>query len=152
MHHPVPVHAMVHRITSKVVNRALVGLPLCRKNECLRTSLGYRIDAFTIFRALRPLLWFYRPFAYLKLDARKSIKRHLETATRLIKPVVGERQEAGSKHVDVIQWMVGHAQTKQDRLPAELAHKPLFLCLASIMGVKHALYDLCEMPGCIPIL
>lgn len=52
--------------------------------------------------------------------------------------------------------MVDHAQTNQDRLPAELAHKTLFLCLASIasssMGVTHALYDLCAMPEYIPIL
>lgn len=147
---------MVHHITSKVVNRAPVGVHLCRNEEWLQTSLGYTVDAFTISGELRPLSWFYHPVAYLKLDARKSVKRHLETATRLIKPLVEERQRADSKHVDVVQWMVAHAETKRDRLPAELAHKTLFLCLASIasssMGVTHALYDLCAMPEYIPIL
>ncbi|KAF3396875.1 Cytochrome P450 monooxygenase paxP [Talaromyces pinophilus] len=154
--HSVPAHAMVHRITSKVVNRALVGVPLCQNEEWLQTSLGYTVDAFTISGELRPLSWFYRPVAYLKLDARKSVKRRLETATRLIRPLVEQRQQPDPKHVDVIQWMVAHAQTKRDRLPAELAHKILFLCLASIasssMGVTHALYDLCAMPEYIPIL
>jgi hypothetical protein len=141
---------MVHQITSKVVNRALVGLPLCRNEEWFKTSLGYTIDAFTISGTLRPLPWFVRPFAYYKLDARKSLKRHLATAARLIAPIVEERQQKDSKRMDVIQWMVNNAKDDRDRQPAELAHKTLFLCLASIasssMGVTHAIYDLCAMP------
>ena len=140
---------MILRITSAVVNRALVGLPICRNKEWFQATMGYAADAFTISGSLRPRSRLIRPLVYFFLHARRSLNRHMATARRLLVPVIQHRESGDKSHADVLQWMVDNAQGS-DKDPKELTHKILFSCLASVtssnMGIVHLLYDLCAMP------
>lgn len=144
----VKANSMVMKVVSRTVNRALVGLPLCRNDTWFQTSMAYMADAFVISSTLRPLPYILRPFRFFFLGARTRIKKHMDTANKLLVPIIRERVPNDPQHQDVIQWMVDGAKGK-DKIPRELTHKTLFLCLASMssstMGITHALFDLCAM-------
>ena len=146
---------MILKIASNVVNRALIGPPLCRNNEWLQTTMGYAADAFAISGALRPRSRLVRPFVYLFLSARRSIQQHMAKARKLLVPVIQARVAGDSSHMDVLQWMIDTAQGS-DKDPQELTHKILFSCLASVasstMGIVHVLFDICTVPEyCDPL-
>jgi hypothetical protein len=138
---------MVFKVVSRTVNRALVGLPVCRNEAWFQTSMAYMSDAFVISSTLRPLPYVLRPLRFLFLGARSRIKGHLKTANKLLSPTIQKRSLPDSANHDVVQWMVDSANGK-DKQPEEITHKILFLCLASMssstMGVTHALFDFCS--------
>ncbi|CAG8971545.1 hypothetical protein HYALB_00005441 [Hymenoscyphus albidus] len=144
----VTANAMFMKVVSRTVNRALVGFPLCRNDTWFKTSMAYMADAFVISSTLRPLPYILRPFKFMFLGARTSIKSHMATANKLLSPLISERVPNDPKHHDVVQWMVDGAKGK-DKNPEEITHKILFLCLASMssstMGITHALFDFCSM-------
>jgi len=137
------------KVVGRVVNRALVGLPLCRNEKWFYNSMAYMQDAFVISGTLRPLSYFVRPFKYYFLGARKGIKNSIATANSLLVPIIEQRKPKDTQYNDVVQWMVDTAKGK-DKDPKEIVHKILFLCLASMssstMGITHAIFDLCAMP------
>ncbi len=130
------------KIASHVVNRSLVGLPLCRNDEWFQTTLGYATDAFTISAKLRPRSRLLRPFVYMFLGARRRIYHHLKRADVLLATIIKQRTPGDTKHADVLQWMIDGAKGR-DKSTQELAHKTLFLNLASVMsstmGIVHAI-------------
>lgn len=145
----VTAYNMTTKLVSRTVNRALVGLPLCRNDQWFKTTMGYMAEAFAISGALRPRSHILRYLVYLFLGARVRIQDHLKAANGFLVPIIIQRTPNDTKNADVVQWMIDNAQGR-DKDPRELTHKVLFLGLASMssstMAIVHALYDLCAMP------
>ncbi|KAF2185203.1 cytochrome P450 [Zopfia rhizophila CBS 207.26] len=144
--------SIVMKITSHTVNRVLVGLPLCRNKEWLETTMAYTVNAMSISAALRPRNVLMRPFIYLCLDARRKVKQNIAKANELLVPIIERLQKEiqdGRGEATLVSWMIQNSKGKDGR-PSEIAHKSLFLSLASIhssvMAIQHAIYDLCQHP------
>ena len=131
------------------MNRAIVGLPICRDKEWHKAATGWATEAFAISGALRARSPLLRPFVYLLLGSRHRLWKHIKTANRILEPEIKRRRQEDEKRLDMLQWMIQGAKGFE-RNPTELTHKTLFLCLASVvsssMGVTHAIFDLCTYP------
>ena len=138
-------------MVSRSIARVFVGLPLCRNQEWLETSVGYTQEVFQVAAALRDRHWILRPILYPFLASRKRLKHRLRVAESHIFPLIQSRLEGGVDEApsDLLQWMINAAEGA-DRAPAKHVQKLLFLCMASIhtstATLCHALFDLCAMP------
>jgi cytochrome P450 len=149
------------RIIARISARTFVGLPLCRNEEWLHTSIHYTENLFMTAFALRMMPSFLHPFMCWVLPSWYRVHNDLKVAKRLIVPLVKEHvanTEAGNDKGDdtVLKWMVGMAETANEADPAKIAHRQLLLSLASIhttgMATTHTIYDLAANPEYIPVM
>ncbi|PLB40143.1 cytochrome P450 [Aspergillus candidus] len=143
------------RIIARISARTFVGLPLCRNEEWLHTSIHYTENLFMTAFALRMMPTFLHPFLVWFLPSWYRVHNDLKTAKKLIVPLVKEHAvniAASNPEGDdtVLKWMMGMAQDANEANPNKLAHRQLLLSLASIhttgMATTHTLYDLAANP------
>lgn len=152
----VHIHEILLRIVARISARVFIGEPYCRNEEWLQTSIHYTENVFMTVMVLRRLPKWMHPFVANFLPSYWRVHANLNTAKKVIIPIVKERRakEAENdpdykKPSDMLQWMMDAADAN-DGQPHKLAHRQLLLSLASIhtttMSAAHALYDLCAHP------
>ena len=151
---PVDMVQVLLHIVARVSARVFVGLPLCRDEDWLASSIEYTESIFMTIITLRFLPSFLRPIAVWFLPSSYKIYYHLRQAKRLMIPLVRRRRDPTSnaedeRHVDLLQWMMEIAKPNEAD-EAHLAHRQLLLSFAAIhtttMAAVNALYDLCAYP------
>jgi len=155
-----PYHDIL-RIVARISARVFLGLPFCRNEEWLETSVEYTENVFVTVVVMRLFPPWLHPLISLLLPARYRLQSYVNTAMRLLVPEVKRRREAWDRYDGVearqnlLSWMIETANEKEGR-PDKLAHLELVISLASIhttqMAVVHVLYDLCEHPEFLPEL
>lgn len=154
---PVDMVHVLLRTVARVSGRVFVGLPLCRDEDWLATSIEYTESIFMTIVALRLVPFFLRPILVWLLPSSYKIHYHLRRAKRLIVPIIRRRRELESttgyrKPFDLLQWMMDIARP-HEAAESHLAHRQLLLSFAAIhtttMAAVNALYDLCAYPETI---
>ena len=148
---PYNAHQLVLPLVSRLFSRILVGLPTCRNEEWLNTSVGYTQAVFGLAGDLRRLNPVLRPLVFPFLSSRQRLQKQLVIATEHLLPLLAARASPHrDNEPDLLQWMLDAAQGP-DRNPHVLLRKALFLCMASIhtssTTIVHALFDLCAHPS-----
>jgi cytochrome P450 len=129
---------------------AFVGPSLCRNQDWLELCVDFSIAKFEAAMTLRIFPVFTYPSIAYFLPARKRIASNLESAERLIKPLIENHRSDGKEEMEsLIDWMIGNGTEKENQ-PENVAARQLVLTLASIhttsTAVSHALFDLCAHP------
>jgi cytochrome P450 len=152
----VSIYDIILHLVARISARVFVGQPTCRNQEWLDTSIRFTEHAFLTLAILRRLPKFLHPVVAPLLPSYWAVHRDLQTAKRIISPIVKQRtaDEASGepgykKPTDLLQWMID-AASPRDGQPDKLAHRQLVLSLAAIhtttMAVAYAIYDLCQFP------
>ncbi|KAJ6058228.1 uncharacterized protein N7446_007811 [Penicillium canescens] len=152
----VSIYDIILHLVARISARVFVGQPTCRNQEWLDTSIRFTEHAFLTLAILRRLPKFLHPIVAPLLPSYWAVHRDLQTAKRIISPIVKQRtaDEASGepgykKPTDLLQWMIDVASPR-DGQPDKLAHRQLVLSLAAIhtttMAVAYAIYDLCQFP------
>ncbi|OQD97276.1 hypothetical protein PENVUL_c084G05497 [Penicillium vulpinum] len=152
----VSIYEIILHLVARISARVFVGQPTCRNQEWLDTSIRFTEHAFLTIAILRRLPKFLHPVVAPLLPSYWAVHRDLQTAKRIISPIVKQRtaDEASGepgyeKPTDLLQWMIDAANLR-DGQPDKLAHRQLVLSLAAIhtttMAVSYAIYDLCQFP------
>ena len=155
----VKIGDIILRIIARISARTFVGLPLCRNEEWLDTSIHYTENLFMTAFALRMSPVFLHPIMVWFLPSYYRVHHNLKVAKKLIVPLVkryaaNTASDGENDDRTVLKWMMGMAQDANEADPAKLAHRQLLLSLASIhttgMATTHTIYDLAANPQYIP--
>lgn len=153
---PVVLNSVVLRLVARISGRVFVGLPVCRNEEWLTTSVKFTEDMFTNAFLVTPLPRFIHSLVAFILPYRRRIARHKQVARKYLAPVYVERlaeggaRDAGKpKKEDIFTWMLAQAKPKL-KVPEQLADFQLLLSMAAIhtttLSVVSILYDLAARP------
>lgn len=150
------------RLVARTSARAFVGLPLCRNEEWLKTSIEYTENLMKAAVALRLFPPILHPIVIWVLPPWYKIHQNVRNAQQLLVPVVRERNlahgvdEKTKNGNTVLESMIDRAHSDYDRNPKSLALRQLLLSFASIhttsMLIAHTIFDLCAHPEYIPEL
>jgi cytochrome P450 len=158
----VPVYDTMLDVISRISNRVLVGLPLCRDKEYLRsTSTFARNVVITagmlnlLPESLRPLLspviTSYDMYHYQQIT--KFIFPIVKARMAEFKPGMDYRNPDYSKHDDYIQWALHDAFSHDDpaeRTPEMITKRLTVLSFAaiqsSVITITNALFDIASSP------
>jgi cytochrome P450 len=140
------------------------GTDLAHNLDWVQSTIDFAVDGFAGAQAIKKYPHAIRPIVAKFIPAIVNIKRHLETADRVIVPVLKARQQAeaagwpetgGKAPSDFLQWMLG-AATGKEQDNSYIALIQLKLSFAAIHTSAAAptqlLYDLCSMPEWSEIL
>ena len=151
----IPYNSTVLRLVARISARVFVGLPLCRNEEWLRTSISYSQNVFITSVIIRLFPTFMQSWVAPFIPAVWKVQQNLRLAKSLIVPYVEKRIDRQCndpnyrKPDDLLQWMMNEAN-EQDGKPEKLAHRELVITLASIhtstMAAVHTFYDICAHP------
>ncbi|KAL5338170.1 cytochrome P450 [Aspergillus crustosus] len=151
----VSVYNIILRLVARISARIFVGVPTCRDEEWLNLTIHFTENVFISMAILRRFPSWMRPLIAPLLPRYWAVRRGLETAKRIIGPLVRERRvhqaadSAEEKPSDLLQWMMDKANASDGR-PEKLAHRQLILSLAAIhtttATATQAIYDLCANP------
>lgn len=151
----VPIHDILLRLVARVSARIFLGPVACRNEEWLSTSIRYTENIYEVIITLRMLPAYLHRFIAPLLPTYWRVRANLETAKRIICPIVRERQAANNEKSghngtgDLLQWMMDMGNASESS-PDKLAHRQLLLSLAAVhtssMSAAHAIYDLCRYP------
>ncbi|KAH8818710.1 cytochrome P450 [Flagelloscypha sp. PMI_526] len=142
------------KVISRISNRVIVGLPLCRNQEFLDINIHYTVQAVASSLVIRMFPEILRGFA-AKVFSRANwcYKR----VRKLVEPMLQERLDSdaqfGTKYAgrsnDYISWLLEIAKGSQ-RTIRDLTLRILLTNFAAIhtstMSVTHALFDLAANP------
>lgn len=110
---PFQAHPAVLRIVALLSGRVFVGQPLSRNEEFLNCIVMYTIDSFSASTRLYGLHTLLRPFARFFLPELRSVRRHLATMKRLVKPLVEQRLCKGAdSREDMVSWNLKHSPSE----------------------------------------
>ncbi|KAB2573493.1 Ent-kaurene oxidase [Lasiodiplodia theobromae] len=107
---PFQAHPAVLRIVALLSGRVFVGQALSRNEEFLNCIVMYTIDSFSASTRLYDVHPLLRPFARFFLPELQSVRRHVATMKRLVKPLVEERLRKGADAPnDMVSWNLEHS-------------------------------------------
>lgn len=161
---PVVIHDVVLHLVARISGRVFVGLPFCRNDEWLVTSVKFTEDAFSGAITVSLLPRFLRFFAStFILPYARRIAKHKAIARKYLAPVYAERlaQELGAgdrekpKVEDIYTWMLGQAKPEL-KTAEKLADFQLLLSMAALhtttITLVAVLYDIAARPEYIESL
>ncbi|KAF9634228.1 Cytochrome P450 [Lasiodiplodia theobromae] len=106
----IKAHPAVLRIVALLSGRVFVGQALSRNEEFLNCIVMYTIDSFSASTRLYDVHPLLRPFARFFLPELQSVRRHVATMKRLVKPLVEERLRKGADAPnDMVSWNLEHS-------------------------------------------
>lgn len=148
---PFQAHPAVLRIVALLSARIFVGQPLSRNDEFLNCIVMYTIDSFSASTRLYGLHPLMRPFARFFLPELRSVRRHLATMKRLVKPLVEQRlQEGAEAPEDMVSWNLEHSPSA---LRTDIDYQALQQLQASFAAVHttallltNIIFDLAARP------
>jgi cytochrome P450 len=150
-------------VISRISNRVLVGLPLCRNEEYLRSSSTFARNVIITAGLLNLMPPFLRPIlspaiiAYDMYHYRK-IAKHIYPIVKErmaeFRPGVDYRRPDYSKHNDYIQWALHDAFSHDDpaeRTPEMITKRLAVLSFAaiqsSVITITNAVFDIASSIG-----
>ncbi len=165
--HEVAVYDTMLNVISRISNRALVGLPLCRDEEYIRSSSTFARFVVITASLLNLLPSVLRPVLGPLITAYDMY--HYRRMTEHIFPVIKARMAAFqpghdykkpdySIHNDYIHWALHHAFCQDD--PAERTPEMITKRLAvltfgavhsSVITITNAIFDIASSPASIAI-
>ncbi|KAI0547233.1 putative cytochrome P450 [Xylaria curta] len=160
----VDLHTAIVQIVARVSSRMFGGTDLSRSEDWVKSTIDFAVDGFIGAQAIKQYPHVLRPIASKFIPAITNIKKHLETADRVIVPVLRARRQAqaagwpdsgGKPPSDFLQWMLGAAvgDEQDDSYIALIQLKLSFAAIhTSAAAPTQLLYDLCVMPEWIDIL
>ncbi|KAH8828884.1 cytochrome P450 [Flagelloscypha sp. PMI_526] len=150
----VPAMDVLMMIVSRISNRMIVGLPLCRNRDFLDTNIKYTMQVSTSAVLVRMFPSFLRPLAAKIVCSTHGSYRSLR---KIVEPMLQERLDndeqfgkcyAGRPN-DLVSWLLEVAQGSQ-RTIRDLCIRILAANFAALhtttMTVTHALFDLATNP------
>lgn len=160
----VPLYDTMLEVIGRISNRVLVGLPLCRNKDYLRSTTTFArsvVITAGLINLLPPCL---RPIfgplitAYDKTHYR-NIAKHIFPIVRErmidFKPGLDYRNPDYSKHNDYIQWALHDAFSHDDpaeRTPEMITKRLTVLSFAaiqsSVITITNALFDIASSSRC----
>ncbi|KAK8030059.1 hypothetical protein PG993_011350 [Apiospora rasikravindrae] len=155
-----PVYAAVQQMVSRVTNRVLVGLPLCRNEELLKLGVAFAMDIPIAANILKFIWEPLRPLAALVVTLPNRI--HTNRFINILRPETErriadydarkadpERKATDKVPNDLLQWSLDQAKASGDpylNRVYSLASRVLLLNFASIhtssFAMTHVLFDL----------
>lgn len=156
----VDIQSVVRNLVSQMSSKIFVGFPLCRDPKWLDLALTFPGDVNTTAFTLRASPPWVHPIIARLIPARYRMKRKIDLATNIIRPLVakGGEKHRKSRHGEddtLLDWMMNNGDEKETCL-GEMATRLCLLTLASThttsMTISHALFDLCVHPEWFEIL
>ncbi|RYP17317.1 hypothetical protein DL765_004608 [Monosporascus sp. GIB2] len=160
----VDMQQMMRMLVARMSAKVFMGYPACRDPEWLRLSIDFSLDMFTAAFTLRMFPPWTHPLVAHLIPARYKIKRNLQSAQRILTPLMKrhedaiKRRNAGEQVEEedtLLNWMMDHG-TEDERRVDKMSTRQAILTLASIhttsMAVANILFDLCAYPEWFPVL
>lgn len=154
---PIDLQEKLNRIVAQASARIFVGLPLCRNEDWLESSVKFATDVMVGGEKLK--LWhpWLRPIAQYFVPEVTRIKGDHKHAHNLLLPELARRSaEVGSSdqqpHYDTIEWMQKRAKKIGETTfdSKELAKLQMLTATAAIhttrLAITHTLLDLAARP------
>lgn len=150
------------RIVAQLSSKVFLGDQICRDPNWLRITVDYTVDSFIAAVALRQWPRLIRPLVANFLPSCQKIRRELDEARSIIKPVLQARREAkqttardGKTPVrfnDAMQWMEEVAKGRPyDAAVMQISFSVVAIHTTSDM-LTQVLYDLCGKEDIIQAL
>lgn len=137
------------QIVAQLSSRVFLGDQICRNPDWLRITVSYTVHAFLAAQDLRQWPELIRPLVAHFLPSCKKVRRDLDEARDIIRPVLEERREVKDSEAtterfnDAMQWMEDVAKGR----PYDPAVSQMSFSLAAIHTTSDLLtqviYDLC---------
>lgn len=143
------------RIVSRVVNRTLVGLPVCRVDEYIKASIRYAYIIMTGASVIKLFPDILKPFVG-SLVARMTGPQH--TAFKHLAPIIQERKASRAEYGcdypgrpnDILSWIIDAAPLGQHSSTKELSLRTLVMNFSALhttsLSLTHAMYNLASYP------
>jgi len=141
-------------VISRVSNRVLLGLPLCRDPEFLPVTINIATSVVASAELLKRIPTFLRPFAGKWLSGVPTYVKH---ARKFVGPIITERQRKiaefgdnwADKPNDMLAWLMDEAKG-EERTEVRLVTRILTLNFAALhtstMTFTHILFHLAANP------
>lgn len=160
---PVNIYSKLLRVVAIATTRIFIGKDLCHNEEWLQTSIAYTMHLASGARSIKNWKPWLRPLVYRWVPDLRVIYKDMDTAVRLLTPIVKARRESEGtegyqKPNDMLQWMMDRRikTSARDRDYEYLARIQLTLAFAAIhtttMSTTNMIYDLGAMPEYIDII
>ncbi|KAF4305920.1 cytochrome p450 [Botryosphaeria dothidea] len=151
-------YPMAVRLVFRLSALVFLGEEICRNEEWLHVSGQYAVDGIDYIRALRFWPTLLRPIVQFLLPERQKIRKHEQTARRIIQKELDHRSreskddaKAGrppKKYTDALQWLqdaMDKTGKKFDIVGGQLG-LGLGAIHATSMALTRAIVDLCDNP------
>ncbi|PVH98924.1 cytochrome P450 monooxygenase-like protein [Periconia macrospinosa] len=103
----VVVYKMVAEIVAQVSGRVFVGPELCRNPEYIEHSINFTRELMDAANAIKRMSPWMRPFRAGRLPELQRLRSRRERVSEFLRPIIQERNQAGSKPDDMMQWVMG---------------------------------------------
>ena len=151
---PIQFFPKILRVIALLSGRIFVGLPLCRNEEWITTTINYTMDIFAAVPQIRKLNPILKPFLAPWLPEVRRIKQNRIKGARLLRPIL-EKRFTDMKNpdfkppADMIQFSIEHSGAKgEDALFQSFVQ--MVASFAAIhttaMNVTHVIYNLAAYP------
>ncbi|KAI0100490.1 cytochrome P450 [Nemania sp. FL0031] len=160
----VDIQQMIRMLVARMTAKVFIGYPTCREDEWLKLSIDYTTDIFTAAFTLHRFPPWTHPVVARLLPSRYRVKKHLQSAQRIFRPLMDKHVDAVMKrregqHVDeedtLLSWMMDHG-TEDGNNVDKMATRQTILTFASIHTTSSAIinmvFDLCAYPEWLPDL
>jgi hypothetical protein len=156
----VVIYPQLLRIVALLSGRIFVGLPLCRNEEWLDTTIHYTLAAFTAVAAVRKLSPLTRGFFAPFLKEVKRLHQYRVNGARMLAPILKERHEHlkdpnFEPPADMLQFLI-HNSGQQATDALFQAYMQMLVSLAAIhttsMALTQVIYDLALHPEYVEAL
>lgn len=146
--HDMVLKSSILKIVAQLSSRVFLGDQICRNPDWLRITVSYTVDAFLAAQDLRQWPELVRPLVAHFLPSCRKVRRELDEARDIIRPVLEERRAAKDSETterfnDAMQWMDDVAKGR----PYDPAVSQMSFSLAAIHTTSDLLtqviYDLC---------
>lgn len=172
-----PVYGKLLRIIALVAGRVFVGLPLCRDEKWINTTINYTVDAIEALQTIEKSPTFLRP---LLVPFNKHLKRLLDyrtLASNMLAPqvnaIVAERElnpemkkyktntvdedeDVEKNQFNMIHWIINHYDKPSDATAASLGEEQMLIAFAAThttsMNTSYVFFTLAAYPQYIPEL
>jgi gliotoxin biosynthesis cytochrome P450 monooxygenase len=170
----VKVSGKLVKAVARISARVFVGLPLCRDEEWVKTTIKFTEDIAKARKSISKYPFFLRPFITPFLPECRQLKVDRQRAGKMLAPAIAaiiKSQSAGSNYshgeeqsmslgsngpYNLVSWILGHYNTNE-KLSAELiGEEQLLVSFAAIhttsLTATQAVFDLASYPEYIPEL
>ena len=156
----VVIYSQLLRIVALLSGRIFVGLPLCRNEEWLDTTINYTLAVFTAVESIKKLSPLTRGFFAPSLKEVQRLHHYRVNGARMLTPILKERHEnlkdpSFEPPTDMLQFLIQNSgQQATDALFQ--AYMQMLVSLVAIQGTSMALtqviYDLALHPEYVEVL
>lgn len=125
------------------------GTELSRHNDWVQATINFAVDGFIGAQAIKKYPHFIRPLVARWMPELNKITEHQVTASRVIVPILKNREELEERPADFLQWMLENAEgdEKEKEFIASIQLKLSFAAIhTSAAAPTQLLYDLCARP------